>query len=260
MFLWKQDSRRDPGVGQGASVTWACAYPGLCCWWGLLALVRGDGERVSLDGLLSAVPWGALWTQCLGARQKVSGHQSAASGASQTYRQPPSTHTPTTLCTDLHRRCRRPSIWQSSIHTDTEQSTSGNLLPHCQPVLRCDRVRTTGHNVPTNILLPRGRTSPQVPLPCTWRWGQLALPRKGSSVGKAWCGQLYFDWDYLRCPPGKGSEAPLLSTEPTETSEKPLPPGFPEAEALVSQHTTGEYPSGWRLSSQVNPNLPCHCC
>ena len=34
----------------------------------------------------------------------------------------------------------------------------------------------------------------------------------------------------------------MLSTEPTETPEKPLPPGFPEAEALVSRHTAGEYP------------------
>ena len=189
-FLWKEDSRRDPGDGHGASVTWACACPGLCCWWGLLARVRGDGEGGSMDVLLYAVPWGALWTQCLWARQKVSGHQSASYGASQTYRQPPSTNTPTTLCTQLHRGCRCPSIWQSSIHTGTEQSTSGILLPHCQPILRCDRIRTTGHNVPTNMLLPRERTSPQFPLPCTWRWGQLELPRKGSSGGKAWCGQL----------------------------------------------------------------------
>ena len=183
-FLWKQDSRRDAGEGQGASVTWACACPGLCCWLGLLALVRWDGEGGSMDALLSAVPWGALWTQCLGARQKVSGHQSASYDASQTYRQLPSTHMPTTLCTDLHRGRRRPSIWQSSFHTGTEQSTSGILLPHCQPVLRCDLVRTTGHNLPTNMLLPRGRTSAQVPLSCTWRWEQLELPRKGSSGGK----------------------------------------------------------------------------
>ena len=189
-FRWKQDSRRDSGEGQSASVTWACACPGLCCWWGLLALVRGDGEGGSIYGLLSAVSWGALWIQCLRAREKVSDNQSAAYVASQTYRQPPSTQTPTTIFTDLHRGRRRPSIWQPSIHTGTEQSTSGILLPHCQPVLRCDRVRTTGHNVLTNMLLPRGRTFPQVPLPCTWRWGQLALPRKGSSGGKAWCGQL----------------------------------------------------------------------
>ena len=35
------------------------------------------------------------------AGQKVSGHQSALCGASQTYRHLPSRHTPTTLCTDL---------------------------------------------------------------------------------------------------------------------------------------------------------------
>ena len=36
----------------------------------------------------------------------------------------------------------------------------------------------------------------------------------------------------------------MLSPELTETSEKPLPPGFPEAEALASRHTAGEHPSG----------------
>ena len=60
----------------------------------------------------------------------------------------------------------------------------------------------------------------------------MALPRKGSIGGNVWSVQLWFDWDYLRCPPGKVSEAFRLSAEPTETSEKPLPPGFPEAEAL----------------------------
>ena len=32
----------------------------------------------------------------------------------------------------------------------------------------------------------------------------------------------------------EGPEASGLSAEPPETSEKPLPPGFPQAEALVS--------------------------
>ena len=42
----------------------------------------------------------------------------------------------------------------------------------------------------------------------------------------------------------KGPEASRLSTEPPETSEKHLPPWFPEAEALVSRDTAGEHPSG----------------
>ena len=37
-----------------------------------------------------------------------------------------------------------------------------------------------GHHVPTNLFLPRGRTSSQVPRPPTWRQGQLVLPREGS--------------------------------------------------------------------------------
>ena len=188
-FLWKQDSRRDRG--EARVPLWPEHVPAL-------GSVAGGGCWL----LCKEMEKGALWMgsclqsleepceHCLGPRKKVSGHQSAAYGASQTYRQPPSTHTPTTFCTDLHWGRRRPSIWQSSIHTGTEQSTSGILFPHCQPVLRCDRVRTTGHNVPTNMFLPRGRTSPQVSIPCTWWWGHLALPSKGSSGGKAWCGEL----------------------------------------------------------------------
>ena len=42
----------------------------------------------------------------------------------------------------------------------------------------------------------------------------------------------------------KGPEASRLSTEPSETSEKPLPPGFPEVEALASRETAREHPSG----------------
>ena len=34
----------------------------------------------------------------------------------------------------------------------------------------------------------------------------------------------------------------MLSTAPPETSEKPRPPGLPEAEPLVSQDTAGEHP------------------
>ena len=36
----------------------------------------------------------------------------------------------------------------------------------------------------------------------------------------------------------------MLSTEPPETSEKPLPPGFPEEETLVSRDTAGDHSSG----------------
>ena len=55
---------------------------------------------------------------------------------------------------------------------------------------------------------------------------------------------------YLRFPPGKGPEASRLSTEPPETSEKTLPPGFPEAESLVSQDT-----SFWMKSLQPSEPL-----
>ena len=47
----------------------------------------------------------------------------------------------------------------------------------------------------------------------------------------------------LRAASGKGPDASMLSTVPLETSEKPLPPGFLEAESLVSQDTAGEHPS-----------------
>ena len=92
---------------------------------------------------LSAVPSRALGTQCLAAGQKVPGHQSAACSASQTYRHLRSRHTPTTIFTDLHRACRRLTTCQPLVHTGTEQSTSGILLLHCQPILRCDQDRNT---------------------------------------------------------------------------------------------------------------------
>ena len=42
----------------------------------------------------------------------------------------------------------------------------------------------------------------------------------------------------------KDQGACRLSTEPPETSENPLPPGFPEAEFLVTRDTAGEHTSG----------------
>ena len=97
------------------------------------------GNFLGVITCLSSVPWGILWTQCMAAKQKVSGHQTAACGASQTYRHLRSRHTPTTLCIDLHWGCRRPTTCQPWVHTGTEQSTSGILLLHYQPVLICDR-------------------------------------------------------------------------------------------------------------------------
>ncbi|CAM9173896.1 unnamed protein product, partial [Rangifer tarandus platyrhynchus] len=49
-----------------------------------------------------------------------------------------SRHTPTTLCTEIHRGRRPLTTSQPWVHTGTEESTSGILLPHCQPILRCD--------------------------------------------------------------------------------------------------------------------------
>ena len=43
---------------------------------------------------------------------------------------------------------------------------------------------------------------------------------------------------------GKGPEGSRLSTEPPETSEKPLLPRFPEAESLACREIAGEHPSG----------------
>ena len=57
-------------------------------------------------------------------------------------------------------------------------------------------------------------------------------------------------WPVVDCqvlpqvPSGKLPEASGLNTDLPETSEKPLPPGFPEAESLVSRDTAGEHPSG----------------
>ena len=102
-----------------------------------------SGNLLGWITCLSAVPWRARGTQCLGARQKVPGHQTAVCSASHTYRHLTSRHTPTTIFTDHHRGRRRPTTCQPWVHTGTEQSTSGILLLHCQPILRCDQDRST---------------------------------------------------------------------------------------------------------------------
>ena len=58
-------------------------------------------------------------------------------------RQLPSRHLHSSLCTDLHQGCRQSTTCHPWVHTGTKQRTSGILLPHCQPVLRCDHNRTT---------------------------------------------------------------------------------------------------------------------
>ena len=60
------------------------------------------------------------------------------------------------------------------------KAPQGSYLPADSPSSGVTVTRPWGHHVPTNLLLLRGRTSPQVPLSRTWRWGQLALPREGS--------------------------------------------------------------------------------
>ena len=101
-----------------------------------------------------------------------------------------------------------------------------------------------GHHVPINLLLPRRRTSPQSPFPAHVDEGTWHCPGRAPSGGHSLSFQLYIAWSYLRCPPGKGPEASRLSTEPPKTSEKHLPPMFPEAEAMVSRDIAGEHPSG----------------
>ena len=82
------------------------------------------------------------------------------------------------------------------------------------------------------------------PFPAHGDDGSWRSQGRSPSGGQAWFGQLYVDWDYLRCPPVKGPEASRLSTELPETSAKSLPPGFPEAEILACRDTSGEHPSG----------------
>ena len=54
-FLWKQDSRRDPGEGQGASVTEHVPALGSVAGGGSWLLCGEMEKGASLDGLLSAV-------------------------------------------------------------------------------------------------------------------------------------------------------------------------------------------------------------
>ena len=72
----------------------------------------------------------------------------------------------------------------------SNESISRIVFPYWQPIFRCDCDRTPSHHGPTNLLLSRGSTSPQVPLSRTWRWGPLGCPRRAPSGGQAWCGQF----------------------------------------------------------------------
>ena len=123
---------------------------------------------------------------------------------------------------------------ENGVPRSSMNAPQGSYFPADSPSSGVTVTGPPGHHMPTNLLLPRGRTSPQVPLPCIWRWGHLALPRKGSQwwPGLMWPALVF--QGYLSCPPGKGPEASRLSTEPPGTSEKHLPLLFPEAEALVS--------------------------
>ena len=150
-------------LGNRAPPTWHshCALPGLYCWCGAPPLVLGYGA-------------GALRTgSCLQSREEPCEQMPGSPAGSlkaqfsclwcfSDPRQLPSRHTPTTLCTDLQQGRRHPTTGQPSVHTGTEQSTSGILFLHCQAVLKCD------HDRNNTMLLPRGRTSRQDPLSCTW--------------------------------------------------------------------------------------------
>ena len=89
-------------------------------------------------------------------------------------REPPSTHTPTSLCTDLHRGRRRLSICQSSIHTAQSRAPKGSCFPTASP---SSGVIVSGPQVtmcPPTCSCPEGKTPLKFHFPShghegTWR-------------------------------------------------------------------------------------------
>lgn len=180
-ILWEQDSRRDPGEGQGGSGTrnflgvgsppgWhsPCAHPGLCCWCGAPASHAGRWSRV----LHGSAPVCSLVrspvNKCPAARQKVSGHRPAVCGASRTPRHP-SRHTPTiSPQTSTEDADTRPLEGLGSTLAQ-RRAPQGSCFPTASLSSGVTVTGPPGHHGTTNLFLPRGRTSPQVPLPPTWR-------------------------------------------------------------------------------------------
>ena len=181
-FLWEQDSRRDTVAGQGASgiqivlgvrapPTWhlPCALPGFCRW----CRAPAPGAGMWTRGLQGPAPVCSAMRshvdKCPAARQRVSVHRPAACVVSWTPdSSPPDTCTPVSAQTCTKDADNRPPVILGSTQAQS-RGPQGSCFPTASLSSGVTITGPPGHHVPTNPLLPRGRNSSQVPLPCTWR-------------------------------------------------------------------------------------------
>ena len=68
-----------------------------------------------------------------------------------------------------HSQTSSGSHSENGVPPSSMKAPQGSYFPADSPSSGVIVTVPPSHHVPTNLLLPRGRTSPQVPLPCTWR-------------------------------------------------------------------------------------------
>ena len=142
-----------------------------------------------------------------------------------------------------HNRISSGSHSENGVPRSPMKASQGSYFPSDSPssgvILTGPQVTTSPPTAPVrSVHLPSSPTFTHMEMRAP------GLPKEGSQWRRGLVSPLLDCQVFLRCPPDKGPEASGLSTEVPETSEQPLPPGFPEAESLFSRDTAGEHPSG----------------
>ena len=158
-------------LGVRAPPTWhsPCALPGLCRLCGAPVPGAGMWSRELRGPTPVCSPVRRPVNKWAAAGQRVSGHWSAASGASRTPdSSPPDTRPPLSAQTSTEDTdTREPASLVSTLAQS--RAPQGSCFPTASLSSDVTLTGPPGHPVPTNLLLPRGRTSTQVPLSHTWR-------------------------------------------------------------------------------------------
>ena len=102
---------------------------------------------------------------------------------------PPDTHPTLSAQNSTEDRDSRPPDSHRSTLPQS-RAPQESCLPTARPSSGVTMTGPPGHHVPTNLLLPRRRTSPQAPLPTHGDEGSWHCPGNAPSGGQAWCGQL----------------------------------------------------------------------
>ena len=175
-FLWEQDSRRDPGAGQGGSgiqdvlvvrapPTWhsPCALAGLRRWCGAPAPRARMWSRGLRGQAPACSPVRSPVDKRPAAGQRVSGRRPAACGASRTTdSSPPDPRPPLSAQTSTEDADARPP---ASLGSTLAQSRAphGSGCPTASPSSGVTVPGPPGHHVPTNPLLPQREKLPSSP-------------------------------------------------------------------------------------------------